>query len=165
MSLLKIKFIIESVLENIALVCHAAEGIYSNYSFEQKEPCLPIDTIIAEAVTNAIKHAYENQDGHEVEIIVEKLDKGMAFKVCDWGVSINPQVLIEKDVPVAFEVTSKGIEFNISATRPIEVDPLMVSGRGLNWICLFFDEVTYYTDDKMNVLYMFNFFTTPDELK
>ncbi len=158
MSLLKIKFTIESVLENVEWVCHAAEGIYSQYSFEQKEPGLNIDLIIAEAVTNAIKHAYENQDGYEVEIIVEKLDEGIVFKVCDYGVSINPQVLIEKDVPVVYEVTSDGIEFNVIKTRALEFDQLRESGKGLNWICRFFDEVVYHTADKMNVLYMFNFF-------
>ena len=89
-----------------------------------------MELCVVEAVNNAIEHAYGNEQGHEVEIVISLFVDQIIFKVCDTGKAIDSKHIPEKK------------------------SGLHERGRGLEIINEVMDDVTYETSDGKNMLTM-----------
>ncbi len=130
-----LRLMIDSQLENVFLVGLAVRAICSHLSFDEIE-VYQIEVSVVEGVNNAIKHAYHDQSGHEVEIIVSLHPDRITFEVCDTGEEMK-----------AREVTSLHCD-------PKHLEEIPESGRGLSIIRAVMDKVTYERMDRRNVLAM-----------
>lgn len=134
-----IRLILDSNLADVFLVGLAIRGICSyvplgDVMAYQAELC------IVEAVNNAIRHAYGNEAGHDVEIDVAiHLDR-IAFEVCDTGPGMGPQA-------------SKSEPFD-----PGDLENIPEGGMGLAIIHSAMDEVAYVRTGRKNTLRMCKYF-------
>jgi len=136
----KIKFTIESKLDNVSLIGMAINKLCSLVPFSEIES-YQIELCIVEAVTNSIVHAYEKNAGRDVEVVFT-LDKSkITLDVYDTGKPLDKKIMNEK---------------NCSS---LEVDPdnlanLSEGGRGLAIIKEVMDCVEYKTEKGKNCLTM-----------
>ena len=98
-----IKLMIESRLENVALVGGAVRGIADMLSID-RITCYHLELCVVEAVNNAIKHAYHFEAGHSVEVELLRFRDRLTFRVCDSGESMNPA----KVAPFCFDPFEAG---------------------------------------------------------
>jgi len=135
----KITFLIDSNLNNVSFVGVAVRGICNYLSISEKDTYY-LELCVVEAVNNAIKHAYDSEAGHTVEINVICSNNDMAFEISDNG----------KRMPVY-----RPCSFDFDA------DDLCVipeCGMGLYIIDSVMDEVTYRSDCDKNTLTMRKYF-------
>ena len=128
-----IKLTIESRYENVALagisinrICREA-GLTEQVAFE-------VEVSVVEAVNNAIRHAYCEKPGNEVEICLELTPRIVNLKVADAG------------RPMPTEILHRPVAQSDGSDRPGE------GGRGILIIQSLMDQVTYTTDGRKNVL-------------
>jgi serine/threonine-protein kinase RsbW len=98
-----------------------------------------VELCIAEAATNAIRHAYHGQRGQTVSIAVSTDVDRLQIEVCDWGTPMPPEQ----------------IDRLIHGAEIVEVDGtdralLEEGGRGLQIIHNLMDEVSYIRDQSLN---------------
>jgi anti-sigma regulatory factor (Ser/Thr protein kinase) len=139
MNFKRIKFIIESNLENVPLVGLAVNKLCSLISLSDTES-YQIELCAVEAVTNCIKHAYGNRPGNEVEIIFTLYPERLTLEVCDTGIPMDQKTISKKSV--------SSLEVADNLTNIPE------SGRGLDIIKRIMDRVIYKTKDGKNCLLM-----------
>jgi serine/threonine-protein kinase RsbW len=139
-ALKKIKFTIESDLDNVSLIGMSVRKVCSLTPFPEKILFL-IELCVVEAVNNSIIHAYNGALIHEVEVILSINEKYLLLEVNDKGKPMNSEVL-EKA--------------NISNLAPnIELpETISESGRGLAVIKECMDKVSYRSDNGKNRLIM-----------
>lgn len=131
----KIKITIDSNLEDVVLVGAIAKKLCSNLRFSSVE-CDDIELSIAEAVNNAIIHAYGNEGGHEVGVnFVLKWDR-LVIDVCDNGKKMT-------------QLISPSFVYDPNDRRR-----LPEGGMGLFLINKIMDEVVYRTENGTNILTM-----------
>lgn len=128
-----IRLMIDSRLENVALIGGAVRGIAHTLSLEE-EVIYHLELCVVEAVTNAIKHAYHAEAGHAVEVELLHHRDRMVFRVCDTGDSMVP----EKVKPFHFD--------------PSKLESLPERGMGVYIVNTLMDEVRYETVSGRNVL-------------
>lgn len=136
----KIKFIIDSNLENVALVGMSIKRLCSLIPFSDAQS-YQVELCAVEAINNSIIHAYNGELLHKVETILS-IDKGyLTLEICDNGKALDPNI-IEK----------AGIDtFNLDTNN---LDEISESGRGLAVIKEIMDKVTYESDNGVNRLIM-----------
>jgi len=137
----RIKLTIDSNLEEVFLIGLAVNKICSDIPLSELES-YQIEMCIVEAVNNAIKHAYGNKSGHDVEIIVEIYIDRITFKVCDYG-----------------KIMEQGKTFELDY-NPNERENLPEGGMGLHIINEIMDKVTYETSGEKNILTMTKLFSS-----
>lgn len=136
----KIRLIIESDLENVALAGMAINKICSLTPLSEMQS-FQVELCSVEAINNSIIHAYNSKSGNEVEILFIIKDNLIEIEISDHGKEMNINML-EK---AAIKYQDTGIN-NIS--------DISESGRGLGFIKEFMNNVTYRSDDKGNHLVM-----------
>lgn len=130
-----IKLVIESRLENVALVGGAVRGIADMLSID-RIACYHLELCVVEAVNNAIKHAYHFEAEHSVEVELLRFRDRLTFRVCDRGESMKPA----KVAPFCFD--------------PLKVETLPEGGMGVFILSALMDEVSYETVNGRNILTM-----------
>jgi serine/threonine-protein kinase RsbW len=124
---------IDSQLENVCLVGLTINKICSEIPMSEVE-AYQSELCVVEAVNNAIKHAYADEPGHPIEVLIALEAERITFKVCDCGRSMEPRMV------------------QLPATSLESSDDLAESGRGLFIIHAFMDHVSYTKANGKNVL-------------
>lgn len=130
-----IKLTIDSRLENIGLVGLAVQAISSYVGCSEVE-AYQIQLSVVEAVTNVVRHAYNDQPGHEASVVVTLYPDRISFQVRDTGQAMN---LMGQD-PIEFD--------------PSKLSDLPERGMGLYIIQTVMDELDYQLVDGTNLLTM-----------
>jgi serine/threonine-protein kinase RsbW len=133
-----IRLIVESRLENIALIGGAVRGIADSLCLD-KIASYHLELCVVEAVSNATKHAYRGQAGHFVEVEIRLDPDRLAFTVCDRGQSMNPAAV----APLDFD--------------PLKVETLPERGMGIFILNSLMDELRYETVNGRNMLTMIKY--------
>lgn len=139
----RIRFLIDSELEAASLVAMASHSLSLHAGFEESR-AYEIELCVTEAVTNAIRHAYHAEPGHEVSVSLLIESDGVELEVCDQGTSMlvgNIKKLVRGGDPAA--------EGDLTDT-----ETLAEGGRGLQIMHDLMDEVAYFTDNNGNHLRM-----------
>lgn len=135
----KVTLIIQSKLDNVALVGTAIQGLcvltpLSLPAIDDVQLC------VVESVNNVIEHSYANQANDLVEIVVNLYSDGLVIEIKDTGVPMDTSLLKFVTSP---DITRK----------------LPEGGWGLYIIKSRMDEVTYQTCDQTNILRLVKRFT------
>jgi serine/threonine-protein kinase RsbW len=101
---------------------------------------LKILRIVAEALNNVIKHAYDSEPGHNIEVTIFVYNDKMIFQIIDIGKSMKPAQCNFSHARLDFE--------------PDKIETLPVGGMGLYIINSLMDEVSYETAEGKNILTM-----------
>lgn len=124
----EIKVSIESKLSNLPLVRKTIRGICSSV-VQSEDIFQDIELAMNEALSNVISHAYRNEPGHEIEIIVKLYPHEIAIEIIDFGKSAEAALKPQKNL-----------------------DPLAETGRGLSLMYKLMNEVVYNREKNKNVL-------------
>ncbi|MBW1972372.1 MAG: ATP-binding protein [Deltaproteobacteria bacterium] len=135
-----IKLIIESKLENVALLGMAINKLCSLTPLSEVES-YQVELCVVEAVNNSIKHAYEGKACNEVEVVFTLYPSKVVVDVCDRGKSMEQSIFNEKQLS-ALEVD------------PNDIMKLSESGRGIPIIKEVMDSVVYKSKEGKNCLTM-----------
>jgi len=127
----------ESSTENIPLVSAMVNNLCSNLGLDKLQT-YRIELCVVEACVNVIEHAYKEEPGHKVRLVikVEKDNEGgkkLLFRLYDRGIPMDSKFLHSHEP---------------------ELPNLSEGGRGLLIIKNFMDEVDYYSQNGENVLVM-----------
>jgi len=99
-----------------------------------------VELTVVEAVNNIIKHAYGNEKGHEVEILVSLHVDRLMFQICDSGRTLDSNQV-------------SALNFD-----PDDLDALPEGGMGLHIMQSAMDRVEYSRLEGRNVLSLVKFF-------
>ena len=135
-----VQLIIDSLLHNVALVGVAVNSMCRSLSLPQVD-AYQIELCAVEAVTNAIKHAYNERPGCPVRVTFAVYPDKLVLTVCDEG----------RTMPT-FTVPS--LDFD-----PTDLEHLPEGGMGLFLMHRIMDEVTYASQHGINVLTMIKRFS------
>ena len=80
---------INSNIENIADTRHWAAQYAKAAGFD-KDAVFAIELAVGEAVTNIIRHAYNNQPGHEIRLSLTIDDTKFSLRILDFGRKFDP---------------------------------------------------------------------------
>jgi len=136
-----ISLIIDSDIEYIPLIGPIVNKLCSTISFSNSDS-YKIELCVVEAVTNCIKHAYNNSRGHNIEIIFEIYPKELIIRVCSYGKKMGKK---EQNFLKAEKVEFEDID---------DINKIPDSGRGLMIIKSIMDHVTYESKEGKNCLVM-----------
>jgi serine/threonine-protein kinase RsbW len=133
-----LRLTIDSNLSDVSLVAVAINQICVHIGMDERQAS-EVELCIAEAATNAIRHAYHGQRGQTVSIAVSTDVDRLQIEVCDWGTPMPPEQ----------------IDRLIHGAEIVEVDGtdralLEEGGRGLQIIHNLMDEVSYIRDQSLN---------------
>jgi len=135
----QIKLTIDSNLKNVSLVGTAINKLCSFLYLTEGE-CADIELCVVEAVNNAVKHAYENQGGNDVDIVFTIESDRLLIDIFDSGKGME----MEKIQEPVFDAD--------------DVESIPESGLGLYIIRNIMDEVHYIREHgKKNRLTMIRY--------
>ena len=133
---------IESDLHDVSLVAVSINAVCRQLGLDEAA-AHEAELCVVEATTNAVRHAYQCEPGHIVNIEVLEVGTQLHFEISDHGTPMPaPQVqrLIHGDPT--------------SEANPITRATLSESGRGLQIIHDLMDEITYSSTNGTNRLTM-----------
>lgn len=136
----QITFIIDSAFINTSLAGPAVSHLCAVKSMPP-EDVNKIELCVIEAVNNCIKHAYGQESGHNIEIILTFYPEKVEIKVCDTGISMDPLCLAKPNPPLAI-------------STPVNIEDIPENGRGLFLIKAYMDSVHYERSSRKNCLIM-----------
>lgn len=128
---------IDSRLENVFMIGIAVKTI-CDFILSDKNDSNNIELSVTEAVTNVIKHAYNSEPGHNVELTISVFNDKMVFQISDIGKSMKLNQCNSNHMCLDFE--------------PSRMETLPVGGMGLHIINSLMDEVSYQTVESKNIL-------------
>lgn len=137
-----VRFSVESELENVSLVAVAVNSICALLGLDTVSAG-EVELCVAEAATNAIRHAYHDQAGQTVAIFLSVAEDHLQIEVSDNG---SPMPA-EQERRLLHGTQS--IEFRMGDRMS-----LAEGGRGLQIIHDLMDEVSYVRADNVNRLRM-----------
>ena len=140
----KIKFIIESDLDNVSLVGMSVRKLCSLTPLSENI-LFQIELCVVEAVNNSIIHAYSGALIHEVEVILSFNKEYLLLEVNDNGKPMDSEILEKANISILDE--------NIESPETISE-----SGRGLAVIKECMDKVSYKSDNERNRLIMIKYY-------
>jgi serine/threonine-protein kinase RsbW len=135
----QLRLTIDSDLRCVSLLGVSVRAVCLQEGISE-EDAANIELCVVEASNNAIEHAYENQAGQSLEVVLALSQQGVSVAVRDHGKSI-PEGLLEK--------LPQSIEFN-----PEELDAIPEGGMGLILVKSIMDQVSYSTKSGQNTLTM-----------
>jgi serine/threonine-protein kinase RsbW len=138
----RLNLTIDSDVGDVALLAVAVNRIARLAGFDEIAAS-EVELCVAEAVTNAIRHAYGGETGHWVEVRVETGKDALRLRVFDSGNSM-PHTLAER-------LTQKSEMADPDTESRAQ---LAEGGRGLQIIRGLMDEVAYLRIDERNCLEM-----------
>jgi serine/threonine-protein kinase RsbW len=130
-----ITFLVDSKLKNVSLAGVAVRGICSYLSLTEVDAYY-LELCVVEAVNNAIKHAYDNEEGHVVEVDITYSSEEIVLDISDRG---KPMSLYHPALP----------DYD-----PEDLKALPEHGLGLYIINTVMDNVTYTSEGDRNTLRM-----------
>lgn len=139
-----IRLIIDSNLENVFLIGLSIQGLCSYAPFNEVE-AYQVQLAVVEAINNVIKHAYEEQSHHTVELSVSLYWNRMIFVILDRGKKFSG-------------FPRKELKFDSQ-----DLQSLPEGGMGLFIIQNVMDEITYESDQGINILKMIKYFKNPSK--
>ncbi len=134
----RIKLVIDSNIEDVQLVSNVINPLCTLGTLTDVE-IFEIELAVVESVNNVIQHAYNNERGHEVEIIFTLYANRVTLDVCDVGRTM--------DLKCRIQVDKAPLEFD-----PTELNMLPEGGLGLAIIREVMDDVTYSSRHDKNTL-------------
>lgn len=140
----KIKFIIESDLDNVSLIGMSVRKLCSLTPFSENLS-FQIELCVVEAVNNCIIHAYNGALIHEVEVILSINKEYLLLEVNDKGKPMNSDTLEKANIS----------NFDKDIELP---ETISESGRGLAVIKECMDKVSYKSDNGKNRLIMIKYY-------
>jgi len=140
MGLRKIKFIIDSDLENVPLIGMAINKLCSLIPFSEGM-AFQVELCIVEAVTNCIRHAYKYDSAQKVEVVFTLSPEELVLDIRDIGIPLEMEVLEQADI--------RSLECD-----PEDLENISEGGRGLAIIKEVMDSVAYNSEKGMNCLTM-----------
>lgn len=130
----EIKISLESKLVNLPLLRKMIRGLCSNFIYEE-QVFQDIELSLNEALSNIINHAYKQEPGHEIQIIVTIYPTEVVFQIIDVGEKIlEIASLIPQDASLE------------------DIDSISEQGRGLFLIHQLMDKVDYTRKNDKNIL-------------
>ena len=129
---------IDSVLDNVPLIGASASKLCTLTPFSDSD-AHAIELCVTEAVVNSIKHGYDHQFGHTVDVLFRLEPERVVITVSDSGVPMNPQILQEKK------------HCNVPCD-PADIDSIPESGRGLAIMQGYMDEVHFWVEGQVKHL-------------
>jgi serine/threonine-protein kinase RsbW len=138
----RVQLVIDSELADVSLVAVAVNGICVHSGFDHIGAS-QIELCTAEAITNAIRHAYHGQRGLTVSVVVSVYTNHIQVDVCDNGKPMS----------------SDQIERFVGGTEVAEVGRVNLAsipegGRGLQIMRDLMDTVAYIREGDVNRLQM-----------
>ncbi len=121
-------------MSNVSLISEAVRAMCALCLSDKDAKLLSI--CLFEAVTNAIRHAYNNSPDHEVEVIVSIDEDKIRFEVIDSGEFMK-------------QTQKPDLDFD-----PEDIENLPESGMGLFIVDKIMDQVTYESSEGKNILTM-----------
>jgi serine/threonine-protein kinase RsbW len=137
-----LSFSIDSHLGNVSLVAVAVNRICVQLGLDDLSAG-QVELCIAEAATNAIRHAYHGEPGHTVVIALAAGTDQLNIEVSDSGTPMP----VEQEQRLLYG--TQAIEFQTT-----DRSSLSEGGRGLQIIHDLMDEVSYVRSGNMNRLIM-----------
>ncbi len=126
------KIVIRNDLGEFPELTRKVHGVLEPRGFSGK-PVYVVDLALEEMVTNIIKYGYDDQDEHQIEIILNTSDAGVELKIIDDGHFFNP---LETE----------------TADTVSDLDSRAVGGVGIHLTCTMADEVDYRRRHHKNIL-------------
>ena len=136
----RIKFVIDSDLENVFLISMTIRNLCSLVSLSDME-IDQVELCLVEAVNNSIEHAYGKQKGHNVEVVVYLSRERLMIEVCDMGKAMDESRL-------------EGIDPSFRNMDLDDLDSIPEEGRGLPIIKTIMDSVFYKVQNGRNCFTM-----------
>ncbi len=136
----RLELIINSDLSDVSVLAVAVKRICLHLGLPETEAS-QVELCTAEAVTNAIRHAYHGQPGNIVSVVVASERNHLQLDVIDNGTPIPAREL---------ERLLHGSE--LLDVESIDTASLAEGGRGLQIIHDLMDRVAYFTEDNCNRL-------------
>ena len=134
----EIKLSIESILDNVPLIGAAVNRLCLLIPFSDSD-AHAIELCVTEAVVNSIKHGYDQEADHTVEVLFRREVDRIVITITDTGAPMNPHLLEEKK--------QSAIPFD-----PADIDNIPESGRGLTIIQSYMDDVRYWVEGRIKHL-------------
>lgn len=133
-----VTFTIASDVDSVRWACLAVRGILDGLRLARDDVYF-VELAVSEAATNVVRHAYNNEPGHEftLEVTIER--NRLVLVLSDTGTPFDPSLLEEVDLPEGDE------------------SPDDLGGRGLFLIRQGMDEVAAARVGDRNVLTMAKF--------
>jgi serine/threonine-protein kinase RsbW len=134
-----IELTIDSQLDHVFLVGQAVGTICAASPLGAAKG-REVEAAVVEAVNNAIEHAYGNEKGHAVKVVVTLLADRIMFQICDTGRAMN-------QAPAG-----------LAAAGNRGCEDLAEGGRGFLIMRSLMDEVSYAQVGDQNVLTLVKLF-------
>jgi serine/threonine-protein kinase RsbW len=131
---------IASELADVSLAAVAVNGICLHLGFD-RIAASHVELCIAEALTNAIRHAYHGEAGHTVSITVSVDTGQIKIDICDAGTSMSSDHVSH----LLHGIARADVE-------PMNKASIAEGGRGLQLIHDLMDNVAYFREGEVNHL-------------
>jgi len=130
-----INLLIDSKFHNISAASRAIRGLSEHLALSDIDTYY-LELCVMEAINNAIQHAYSNEEGHAVNVVISYGPGVVIVKISDTGKKMDLY-------------TPKRPDFD-----PDDIKSVPHRGMGLYIIHSVMDEVTYETTGNVNTLTM-----------
>jgi serine/threonine-protein kinase RsbW len=127
----QLRLTIDSNLEHVALIGLAINKICEHLRMDEVQ-CYQVELCAVEALTNSIRHAYQNAPGHEVVVILSITDDRLQLEICDEGKPMGGEFVQR------LRDGSRVFEFD-----PSDIAAVPEGGMGLQIMHEVMDEVSY----------------------
>ena len=127
----QLRLTIDSNLEDVSLIGLAINKICEHLRMDEVQ-AYQVELCAVEALTNAIRHAYRNQPGHEVLVVLSITGDRLDLEICDRGAPM-PCEFVER-----LERGSRVFEFDQSNLASVPE-----GGMGLQIMHEVMDQVSY----------------------
>ena len=139
----KIRLVLDSDLKKVSQVGEAIAKVAS-MMVRTRISASDMELCVVEAVNNCIEHAYDNEKGHDIEVLFRLYQDRLIIDICDMGKSMGQSCLAQAD--------RSALE-----TDPDHINTIAEQGRGLAIIKEIMDVVDYKTKSGKNCLSLTKF--------
>ena len=139
----EVRLVLDSDLKKVSLVGEAITRVTSLMAWPLVSAS-DMELCVVEAVNNCIEHAYDNEKGHDIEVLFRLYQDRLVIDICDMGKSMGQNCLKQADRS-ALEVD------------PDHINTIAEQGRGLAIIKEIMDVVDYETKSGKNCLSLTKF--------
>jgi serine/threonine-protein kinase RsbW len=98
MSTSAVHLVVPARSENVSVVRHALAGLGETLGMDE-EAATNLKTVVTEACTNAVVHAYDEDESGSIEILADPRDEGLEIVVRDFGHGFRPRAVQPDAIP------------------------------------------------------------------